>query len=105
MRDYGYTEDEARMITRHEINKGERAFMDAYNAWKSGLHPPDPNTSTELRTFWHMRRDISAISRRQLQMEQPLLTSVTGRCECPPKETNKPHGDLDSEAINQKEQQ
>ncbi|KAL4927111.1 bifunctional terpene synthase/polyprenyl synthetase family protein [Aspergillus undulatus] len=50
MRDYGYTEEEARSIMRQEINTGERAFMDAYDAWEAA---PGPK-SHELRRYWHM---------------------------------------------------
>ncbi len=34
MREYGYTETEARSILREEIRKGERAIMDGYVAWQ-----------------------------------------------------------------------
>ncbi|OOQ85950.1 hypothetical protein PEBR_23234 [Penicillium brasilianum] len=34
MREYGYTETEARSILREEIRKGERAIMDGYIAWR-----------------------------------------------------------------------
>lgn len=33
MREYGYTETEARSILREEIRKGEKAIMDGYIAW------------------------------------------------------------------------
>jgi hypothetical protein len=34
MREYGYTEPEARSILREEIRKGEKAIMDGYIAWQ-----------------------------------------------------------------------
>jgi hypothetical protein len=34
MREYGYTETEARSILREEIRKGEKAIMDGYIAWQ-----------------------------------------------------------------------
>ncbi|KAI9376181.1 isoprenoid synthase domain-containing protein [Aspergillus egyptiacus] len=39
MREYGYTEDEARSILRQEINKGEKQFIDGYKAWESAPGP------------------------------------------------------------------
>ncbi|KAL4956655.1 isoprenoid synthase domain-containing protein [Aspergillus filifer] len=50
MREYGYTEDEARSIMRQEINTAEQAFMDAYDAWEAA---PGPK-SHELRRYWQM---------------------------------------------------
>ncbi|KAL4968104.1 isoprenoid synthase domain-containing protein [Aspergillus stella-maris] len=49
MRNYGYTEEEARSIMRKEINTAEQAFMDAYDAWEAA---PGPK-SHELRRYWH----------------------------------------------------
>ncbi|KAL4796645.1 isoprenoid synthase domain-containing protein [Aspergillus venezuelensis] len=49
MREYGYTEEEARSIMRREINTAEQAFMDAYDAWEAA---PGPK-SHELRRYWH----------------------------------------------------
>ncbi|KAL2827214.1 isoprenoid synthase domain-containing protein [Aspergillus cavernicola] len=47
MREYGYTEEEARNIYRQEINKGEHDAMDRYAAWEK---KPGPK-SNEVRRY------------------------------------------------------
>nr|QXF69098.1 sesterbrasiliatriene [Penicillium arizonense] len=48
MREYGYTEKEAREILKQEIRKGEREIMDGYVSWEKDSIEPK---SSELRKY------------------------------------------------------